>query len=312
MKGIANGNSVDTAIDSKLVKTHSLCLAFCLVFLYLIFGVLEVQAGWPRIVPSKDGTPISFESDGTGGPTLVFVHGWCCDARYWRAQIPYFSRNQRVVTIDLAGHGHSGMTRGQYSMTAFGEDVHAVIEAIGTHRAILVGHSMGGSVIAEAARIMPERIIGLIGIDTLQNIEYPLTREELTNMLTPLQKDFHIGSRRFVEEMISPHMEPKLREWILSDISAAPPNVALNALNCFMSQYISGDAAKIFDKIPIPVVAVNSDMWPVNYEANRRHMSSFDAVFLEGTDHFLMLDRSEEFNHALEKAIQKISGNGNH
>jgi pimeloyl-ACP methyl ester carboxylesterase len=74
-----------------------------------------------------------------------------------------------------------------------------------------------------------------------------------------------------------------------------------------MSQYITSEAAKIFDGLHIPVVAVNTDMWPIDYEANRRHMSSFDAIILKGTDHFLMLDRPKEFNRALEKAIRMIS-----
>ncbi|GAG44022.1 unnamed protein product, partial [marine sediment metagenome] len=137
---------------------------------------------------------------------------------------------------------------------------------------------MGGSVIAEAARLMSNRVIGLIGIDTLENIEYPMTREELEKMIAPLEKNFRTGSRQFVEEMISPHTDPQLREWILSDISAAPPAVALSAMNDMMSQYITGEAAKIFDDIRIPVITVNGDLWPVDYEANRRHMFYFDAI----------------------------------
>jgi hypothetical protein len=50
-------------------------------------------------------------------------------------------------------------------------------------------------------------------------------------------------------------------------------------------------------------------MWPINYEANRRHMLSFDAIVLKGADHFLMLNRREQFNRALEKAISKILSN---
>jgi pimeloyl-ACP methyl ester carboxylesterase len=73
-----------------------------------------------------------------------------------------------------------------------------------------------------------------------------------------------------------------------------------------MTQYITGEAAKIFHEIRAPVVSVNCDMWPVNYEANRRHMSFFEAIILKGADHFLMLDRPKEFNQALEKAILKI------
>ena len=308
MKGATKAVGLGPKKHCKSFSKYSLSLASCLVLL-LTFGAIRAQAEWPYVVPSKDGTPISYEIYGAGEPTLVFVHGWSCDARYWRAQLPHFSKNYRVVMLDLAGHGHSSTTRSQYSMLAFGEDVQTVTEAIGAHRVILVGHSMGGSVIAEAPKLMPGRVIGLIGIDTLENIEYPMTREELTKMLAPLEKDFRSGSRKFVEEMISPRMDPQLREWILSDISAAPPTIAISALNGLMSQYITGEAAKIFDEIHIPVVSVNSDMWPVNYEANRRHMYSFDAIILKGADHFLMLDRSEAFNRALEKAILMIAQN---
>ena len=293
----------------KPVTRYSISLTSCLFVLFLTFGAIRAQADWPHVIPSKDGTPISYEIYGAGESTLVFVHGWSCDARYWRAQLPHFAENHRVVMLDLAGHGHSGTTRSQYTMRAFGEDVKAVIEATSSHRVILIGHSMGGSVIAEAARLMPNRVKGLIGVDTLENIEYPITREEIKKMIAPLEKDFRAGSRQFVEEMISPQTDPQLREWILSDMSAAPPAVALSAMNNMMSQYITGEAAKIFDEIRIPVITVNGDMWPVNYEANRRHMLSFDAIVLKGADHFLMLNRPEQFNRALETAISKLLRN---
>ncbi|KAF0220239.1 MAG: Alpha/beta hydrolase fold [Geobacteraceae bacterium] len=180
-------------------------------------------------------------------------------------------------------------------------------EATGSRSVILIGHSMGGPVIAEAARLMPNKVLGLIGVDTLENIEYPMTREELNQMIAPLEKDFQTGSRQFVKEMISPRTDPLIREWILSDMSAAPPSVALSAMKEMMSQYITGEAAKIFDEIRVPVITVKGDLWPVNYEANRRHMFSFDAIVLKDADHFLMLDRPEEFNSALEKAIIKIT-----
>ena len=302
----------DTSSGGSVCKSicpYAAGLIGCLVLLALALGEPHARAEWPHVAFSKDGTPISYESFGSGGdPALVFVHGWCCDARYWRAQVPFFSKKYRVVTLDLAGHGHSGMKRTTYTMDAFGEDVRAVTEATGADRVILIGHSMGGSVIAEAARLMPGRIIGLIGVDTLENVEYPLTSEEVKKMVTPLENDFRTGSRKFVEEMFYPQTDPRLREWILSDVSAAPPAVALSAMRGMMTRYITGEAAKIFEGIPIPVIAVNGDLWPIDYEANRRHMLSFDAVVLKKADHFLMMDRPEEFNRALEKAILTLTG----
>jgi pimeloyl-ACP methyl ester carboxylesterase len=287
-------------------RFRTFCKIICLVFLISIFGSTAAVAQWPHIVSSKDGTQISYEVFGAEEPTLVFVHGWSCDARYWRAQVPVFSKRYRVVVLDLAGHGHSGMSRTKYSMNSFGEDVRAVTESTGSHSVILIGHSMGGSVIAEAARLMPDRVIGLIGIDTLENVEYALTSKELEKMVAPLEENFRDGCGHFVDEMIAPDADRQLREWILSDMSAAPPSVAISAMNEMMDQYMTGEAAKIFEQIRIPVVTVNGDLWPINYEANRRHMFSYDAMVLKGADHFLMMDRPEDFNRALEKAIYMI------
>lgn len=282
------------------------------VFLVLLLSACDhtsTETRWPRMAVSKDGTPISYEVFGTGEPTLVFVHGWSCDGRYWRAQIPVFSKKYRVVVLDLAGHGHSGMSRTKYTMRSFGEDVQAAVELTGAGRIILIGHSMGGSVIAEAARLMPGRIIGLIGIDTLENIEYPLSREELKKMITPLEENFPKASRQFVSGMIRPNTDPALRDWILSDMSAAPPEVALSAMKEMMTQYITGEAAKVFEEIRVPVICVSGDLWPINYEANLRHMAFFDAIVLKNADHFLMMNRPADFNKALQKAIRMLTEN---
>ncbi len=120
-------------------------MVICLGVLLLTFKAVQAQAEWPNVTPSKDGTSISYEIYGKGEPALLFVHGWSCDARYWHAQLSHFSRNHRVITLDLAGHGHSGTTRSKYTMLAFGEDVRAVAKATGSSNLILIGHSMGGS-----------------------------------------------------------------------------------------------------------------------------------------------------------------------
>lgn len=95
-------------------------LIACLFLLFLTFGYVSAKENWPLVAYSADGTTISYEVYGKGDPTLIFVHGWSCDSRYWRAQIPEFSKKYRVVVLDLAGHGHSGVSRKNYSTSAFG------------------------------------------------------------------------------------------------------------------------------------------------------------------------------------------------
>lgn len=292
---------------SESIAKYLVSLVSCLVILILATGVLQAETKWPRIIPSQDGTPISYEVWGAGEPTLVFIHGWNCDSRYWRAQLPHFAKKHRVVALDLAGHGHSGVTRSQYTMASFGQDVKAVVEAIGSRRVILIGHSLGGGVMPEAARLIPERVIGMIGVDTLENIEFDLSAEGLDKMVAPFEKDFPAGVRDFVGKMFSPQTDQRLRDWIIADMSSAPPAVALSAMKEMLNQYVTGEAARIFEKLPIPLVTVGGDLWPINYEANRRHMFSYDAIVLKKADHFVMMDRPKEFNRALSKAIRMVS-----
>jgi pimeloyl-ACP methyl ester carboxylesterase len=64
-----------------------------------------------QFTTSPDGIPIAYETRGQGAPALVFVHGWSCDRTYWAGQLEPLSRDYRVVAIDLAGHGESGVGR---------------------------------------------------------------------------------------------------------------------------------------------------------------------------------------------------------
>ena len=96
---------------------------------------------------SYDGTQVAYEVFGVGPQTLVFVHGWSCDRSYWNAQIEPLSRNYQVVTLDLAGHGESGLSRNSWTIAGFGSDVAAVVTDLDTDCVVLIGHSMGGDVI---------------------------------------------------------------------------------------------------------------------------------------------------------------------
>lgn len=285
---------------------HKIRAAFAVALLLIAAAAPVAHAKWPAVAVSKDGTPISYEVFSKGEPALVFVHGWGCDSRYWRAQVPYFEKKYRVVTLDLAGHGHSGSGRTGYTMKSFGEDVEAVVRAVDARNVILIGHSMGGIVIAEAARLKPDRVLGLIGVDTLQDVEYPLTPEALEKMTAPLKQDFAAGCRAFVQSMLLPGKDARLSDWIVSDMSSARPDVALSAMNEMMGMYLSREVSVLFDAIRVPVVCVNADLWPVNQESNRRHMKSFDVIFIKGSDHFLMMNQPDKFNPALEKAVKKL------
>lgn len=275
-----------------------------LALLWAMAGqALADEVNWPRMTESADGVPIAYEVQGSGEPTLVFIHGWSGDGRYWRGQVPYFSQQHRVVTLDLAGHGHSGLEREDFTMPAFGEDVKAVLEDLDVEQALLIGHSMGGPVAVEAARLMPERVIGIVGVDTFHNVAEEITEAQIDEMLGPIQQDFASATRHFVASMFFEETDATLRDWIVQDMAAAPPQVATNAMQDMFTRHAEGEAAQHFEELTIPVVAINADLWPTDIEANRQLLPEFDAVIMEGSDHFLHMARPAAFNRELDRII---------
>ncbi|MBF0252202.1 MAG: alpha/beta hydrolase [Candidatus Omnitrophica bacterium] len=295
----------------KQHRIFSLSLSIMLLLLGLGLSPVFAQAGTPqnvdtdKIATSADGTVINYYEHGQEGTVLVFVHGWSCDASYWREQVEYFKEKYHIILIDLAGHGRSGSGRENYTIEAFGQDVTAVVESVGANKVVLIGHSMGALVIAEAARLMPKKVIGLVAVDDLQNVEYPLGEEQFNEMTAPFKEDFKQGVRGFVMGMLRSDNLP-VNEWVISDMSLADPKVALSTMNESLGGYLTGDVTKLFDELDVPVIAVNSDLWPTNIEANRRHIKDFQLIELDGLDHFLMLKAPERFNPALEQAIKMI------
>ncbi len=289
----------------RVFNSRSLAPALILGVALLAAGV--ALAGTPGVTPSSaDGTPIAYEVFGSGEPTIILVHGWSCDSRYWREQVAPLAAGHRVVTVDLAGHGHSGSGREVYGLPAFGQDVQSVADAVGGDRFVLVGHSMGALVVTEAARLMPGRVLGLIAVDALHDLDYVVTEEQAAGMIDPLAADFSAACFQFAGSMIRPETDADLAAWIQADMASAPARVAVSAMRQYMAHWLSGTVPALFEDLPLPVVGVYADLWPVNIEANRRHMHSFEAEVLEGTDHFLMLGAADEFNPALEKALESL------
>lgn len=258
------------------------------------------------VAVSKDSVRIAYNVYGSGRTSLIFIHGWSCDSRYWKNQTSEFSKDYQVITIDIAGHGNSSLSRIDYTMLSFAEDIKAVIDRENINRAILIGHSMGGSIIAEASRLMPKEIISIIGVDTYQNVDEKLSPKDYNEMIEPFENNFVNAVQGFVLPMLPEKKDKKLIHWIKEDMSSAPKNIALSSFRNYIGQYVNGEASFVFEKINIPIVSINARLWPTNPEANRKHMKNYKLFYIEETGHFPMLEKPEKFNMLLMEAIKYI------
>lgn len=251
---------------------------------------------------SADGVRIAYESYGKGATALVFVHGWSCDRGYWKGQLEAFSKQYTVVAVDLAGHGESGVERQEWTIESFGDDVAAVVNKLGLQRVILIGHSMGGDVIAEAARRLKGRVAGLVWADTYKRLDPGRSEEEVRTLVTRISANFVDSTRSFVRSMFVPTSDHALVERIAADMSSEPPTIALSALQSALEY--SRQMSHTLKELQLPVVAINPDNEPTDTASMKRH--GVDVVFMPGVGHFMPLEDPVRFNRILGAVVGKM------
>jgi len=255
------------------------------------------------VVPSADGVAIHYHVEGAGEPALVFVHGWACDRHYWAAQLPVFAKENRVVALDLGGHGESGVGRKAWTIPAFGDDVRAVVLALGLQRVVLVGHSMGGPVVLDAARKMPDRVVAVIPVDIFVNVERKLTAKERRAFLASLRADFVAKTRDFVRRMFVAGSDPALVSHIAGAMSKARREVAIAAMEGIWEY----DVPAALRAVRAPIRCINSDRrGPTDVDMARRHAPQFEAVVLKGAGHFVMIEDAAGFDRLLAQALVEL------
>ena len=258
-----------------------------------------------RAATSPDGVTISYRAEGAGEPALVFIHGWACDRSHWDAALAALAPRHRVLAIDLAGHGRSGANRKSWTIAAFGADIAAVLDKEGLGKAVLIGHSMGGSAIIEAARLRPAVVLALIGVDTYKDLTRPVFgRDDVDAYLRLYQPDYAGFAEPVVRSMFMPGIDPALADRIVKGMLRTPVPASLGALAADML-YSPVAALTALRK---PVAAINCDMSPTALEANRRVVPSFVLKTMHGVDHFLMLEAPGEFARVLEETIRELTG----
>jgi pimeloyl-ACP methyl ester carboxylesterase len=116
---------------------------------------------------NQDGVEIHYEVHGEGRP-LLLTHGFGASGRMWGPQIEAFSRRYRLILWDMRGHGHTDYPEdpAAYSEAATVADMAAILDAVGAPRAIVGGLSLGGYMSLAFHLAHPERVEGLLIIDT--------------------------------------------------------------------------------------------------------------------------------------------------
>lgn len=291
----------EVRMNMRIRKGMLLSVLTLLILMVSACVTEPVQTARQGIVPSVDGSPIAYGVQGQGEPTIVFIHCWTCNHQFWKDQIKYFSQTHRVLWVDLAGHGESDSHRDRYTMSAFGEDVAAAVKAAEADKVILVGHSMGGPVVVEAAKRLGNRVVGIVGVDTFFTpFQYPKDQEAINAFVKPFESDFHGTSEKLLRSMFAPGVDPRQIDRIVGMFSGADPKVGVSAmyeLFQWNAEHADEDLARYAG------ILYNINAAPTGKET----VPNDHVVMVPGVGHFIAQVKPQAFNQALEDIITKLA-----
>lgn len=217
--------------------------------------------------------------------TVVFLHGYGGQANQWKYQLDEFSNSNRVIAIDLRGHGQSDKPLGDYSMTQITQDIELVLRVMGVEdKFILVGHSFGGAMATEYAILHPESISHLILIATAGEFE-----------LNPFY--------RFLLKLPKPMLHslgPIVRGWL-----SAPPMV-MHAW--YHQNVVKWNGWSLFRSLKVPTTVVRGHQDAVFsravFDEVARAIPDADEIDVGASGHLVMLERRQAVNRVIHRSLE--------
>lgn len=245
---------------------------------------------------------ISVDDGGRGGTPVVFVHSLAGNRSQWAAQLEHLRGKRRAVALDLRGHGGSDPAAdGDYSLEALADDVHAVVNHLNLRQVVLVGHSLGGGVVAVYAGRHPHRVAGLLFADPIG--DQRRIRQQMDIFVQTLAPETYEQAIEMYWQSILRNADATVRGQVLQALKATPREAVVGAYEGMMTF----DPAATLEPYPGPMLAVISDLNSFPFSLHNvvpglptRHMTS--------TSHWLHMDRPEEFNRYLDELLARVGG----
>ena len=256
-----------------------------------------------KYISSTDNINIHYTETGKGNTAIVFVHGWLGNTNWWNSQEAFLKDRYKIVKIDLAGHGKSDKTRLNWTSKQYSDDLITVINQINASEVILVGHSMSGAFVTEAAVDLP-KVKAIILVDTLKDLDDTFDPEQAEEfMFSHYRKDFKSAVENILPLYLFVDETPiTIKNQLQKEFLQQDAELAIKALKPLYEM----DIRKIAKLMDIPVRAINSDSQPTEIENNRKYFKNYDYRIITGTGHYPMLEKPDEFNKILKKVIEEL------
>jgi sigma-B regulation protein RsbQ len=253
-------------------------------------------------------TKISYNITGSGDTTLLFIHGWNIDRTYWASPTEKLTTRFKIATLDLPGHGQSKNSPAYTTPDAMVQEITKMIFKENLTNMIVIGHSMGGELALMLWLKVPDRVVGIIGVDNFKDLEFRVTelvKKQFNEYVKKLEKDYPNMAEQFARENIRSTDSAVVKQ-IVSDYRNANPRVAVTIFKAMLPQYDYDRT--IIKALPFPLHIIASDYEPYNEEALQAYAKSgYHIEWVKSAGHFPMVEQPEQFQEALERTLARIN-----
>jgi pimeloyl-ACP methyl ester carboxylesterase len=279
--------------------------AFC-IFTFIESSCINIHKDAKPLKIIDKGVNIAYTDNGKGDTTLLFVHGWCINKTYWTSQVKYFGDKYRVVTVDLPGFGESGKNRKVWNTEAFSRDIDSVISQLNLKNVILIGHSMAGHIVLQAAIDNPQNVIGLVGVDNFKETGGPVPTKKDTadykQAIDQLKHHFKHTAFDYVNtSLFYKTTADSIKKRVLNDVAKADSVIAVACL-----ELDNFNEAKKLKEVKKKLYLVNSDYTKTDTTGFKINHIPYQVFIIHATGHFPMIEKPKEFNILLRQIISKI------
>jgi len=260
-----------------------------------------------------------YEWGDNAAPPVLLLHGGLAHSRWWDLFAESLADAYRVVALDLRGHGNSDHTDPPaYRIEDYAADVAACSESLSLAQAILIGHSMGGLVAAAYAERAPERLAGLVLVDSQVRISTAGARymTRLRHFPQPLYRDQDAAIRRFRLLPTQTNAAPELLEHVARHAMRQLPNGRWTF--CFdraaMASTEPHDWLPTLQHLSAPILLVrgaHSTLLPHDKFAKLlAALPGAEGVEIPDAHHHVMLDNPPAFGRAVRAFLDgpRVSG----
>lgn len=272
-------------------------------------------AGW---VTTTDSIKLWVNVHGRGRP-VILIHGWTMSSQFWRRQIA-LSEEFQIITIDLRGHGRSQSTLRGHTIPRYARDVREVIQALDLRKAMLLGWSMGGSVVMDYWQQFGGDRLSTIGL--VETGPYPMSdapwnthryhghkTDIMQADLARMIQDRTVFGTSFVNNMFLNGQAPAhALKWMVAEHLTVTDQTAAH----IYEDYAQRDYTGILPTITVPALVIygrskHMCFGPSTGRFVAGTVSDSRFVILDKSGHMPFYEEAEIFNDAIRHFLLNLS-----